>query len=100
MYYADNIYKLIECLIDNTFVQVGGCLFCQVTGIPMGTNCAPLLDDPFLYSYEHEFLDTRIGSGHGRLARSFNLCHRHIDDLIVFNSNTFCTISKRYIHPS
>ena len=26
-------------------------------GIPMGTNCASLLADLFLYSYENEFLD-------------------------------------------
>ena len=44
-------------LIDNIFVKFGGCLSCQVIGIPMGTNCAPLLADLFLYSYESEFLD-------------------------------------------
>ena len=61
-------------------------LFRQVIGIPMGTNCAPLLADLFLYSYENEFLDNMIRSGHRRLARSFNLCYRYIDDLIVFNN--------------
>ena len=55
MYTADNICKIIELLIDNIFVQFGGRLFCQVIGIPMGTNCAPLLADLFLYSYENEF---------------------------------------------
>ena len=43
MYTADNICKMIEFLIDNIFVQVGGRLFRQMTGIPMGTNCASLL---------------------------------------------------------
>ena len=36
MYTADNICKMIEFLIDNIFVQFGGCLFRQVIGIPMG----------------------------------------------------------------
>ena len=45
IYTADNICKMIEFLIDNIFVQFGGRLFRQVTGIPMGTNCAPLLVD-------------------------------------------------------
>ena len=71
MYTADNIRKIIEFLIDNIFVQFGGRLFCQVIGILMGTNCAPLLADLFLYSYENEFLDNMIKSGHRRLARSF-----------------------------
>ena len=69
-----------------SFVQFGGRLFRQVIGIPMGTNCAPLLADLFLYSYENEFLDNMIRSGHRRLARSFNLCYRYTDDLIVFNN--------------
>ena len=54
MYTVDNVCKMIKFLIDNFFLQFGGCLFCHV----MGTNCAPLLDDLFLYSYENEFLKT------------------------------------------
>ena len=55
MYTADDIRKMIEFLIDNIFMQFGGCLFRQVVGIPMGMDCAPLLADLFLYSYENEF---------------------------------------------
>ena len=86
MYTADNIHQMIEFLINNIFVQFGGCLFRQVIGIPMGTNCAPLLADLFLYSYENEFLDNMVKSGHMRHARSSNLCYRYTDDLIVFNN--------------
>ena len=52
---ADNICKMIEFLIDNIFWQFGGCLLRQVIGIPMGVNCAPLLADLFLCSYENDF---------------------------------------------
>ena len=90
---------MIEFLIDNIFVQFGGCLFHQVIGIPVGTNCAPLLADLFLYSYENEFLDNMIRSGHRRLAKSFNLCYRYIDDLIVFNNKKFLDYLNE-IYPS
>ena len=73
--------------------------FRQVIRIPMGTNCAPLLADLFLYSYENEFLDSMIRIGHRRLARSFNLCYRYIDDLIVFNNKMFLDYLKE-IYPS
>ena len=99
MYTADNICKMIEFLIDNTFVQFGGHRFRQMTGIPVGTNCAPLLVDLFLYWYENEFLDNIIRSGHWGLARSFNLCCRYIDDLIVFNNKKFLDYLKE-IYPS
>ena len=72
---VDNICKMIEFLIDNIFVQFGGRCFRQVIGIPMGTNRAPLLADLSLHSYENEFLDNMIRSGHRRLGRSFNLCY-------------------------
>ena len=100
MYTADNICRMIEFLIDNIFVQFGGRLFRQVIGIPMGTNCAPLPADLLLlYSYENEFLDNMIRSGHRRLARSFNLCYRHMIGLFSI-TRSFWIISKRYIHPS
>ena len=99
MYTADYIWKMIEFLIDNIFAQFGSRPFGQVIGIPMRTNCAPLLADLFLYSYENEFLDNMIKGGHTRLARSFNLCYRYIDDLIVFNNKKFLDYLKQ-IYPS
>ena len=63
MYTADNTCKII----DNIFVQFGGCLFCQVIGIPIRTNCSPLLADLFLYTYENEFLNNMIRGATGDL---------------------------------
>ena len=51
---------MLEFLIDNIFVSLGGTPFQQVVGIPMGTNCAPPLSDLFLYSYELEFLQKLV----------------------------------------
>ena len=87
---------MVEFLIDNIFVKFGGCLFRQVIAIPMGTNCAPWLADLFLYSYESEFLDNMIRGGHRKLARSFNLCYRYIDDLIVFNKKFGDYVKEKY----
>ena len=43
----------------------------------------------FLYSCERYFLDSLVRSVHRRLARSFNLCYRYVNDLIVFSNKTF-----------
>jgi len=32
--------------------MVNNSMFRQIIGIPMGTNCAPLIADLFLYRYE------------------------------------------------
>jgi len=33
-----------------------GCVFQQIVGIPMSTNCASVLADLFLYLYEADFI--------------------------------------------
>jgi hypothetical protein len=43
---------MLEFLIDNIFVFFGGRVFQQTVGIHMGKNCAPLVADLILYSYE------------------------------------------------
>ena len=46
-YPEDDIVRMLDFLIDNIFVEFGGVIFQQLNGIPMGTNCAPLLADLF-----------------------------------------------------
>jgi hypothetical protein len=43
MYFEVEIKTILEFLIDNIFVVVGDLVFQQSVGIPMDTNCAPLL---------------------------------------------------------
>ena len=63
----------------------------------MGTNCASLLADLFLHSYESEFLDSLVRrGGHRRLAR---FCYRYIDDLVTFNNKELVDCVKD-IYPS
>jgi hypothetical protein len=47
---------MLGFLIDNILVLLGNHIFQQAVGIPMDTNCAPLLADLSLYSYEAEFI--------------------------------------------
>ena len=62
--------------------------FRQCIRIPMGTNCAPLLANLFLYSYEVEFLRS-MKKSNKKLAKTFNLTSRYIDDLISVNNPSF-----------
>ena len=41
-------------LLDNIFIRFGTKLYRQTIGIPMGTNCPPLVADLFLFCYERE----------------------------------------------
>ena len=85
---------MLEFLIDNIYVVFGDQVFQQTIGIPMGTNCAPLLADLFLYSYEAEFLQHLLSQNKKQLASSFNLTFRYIDDVLSINNNNF----QNYVH--
>ena len=52
-----------------------GQLFQQMVGIPMGTNCAPILADLFLYSYENEFFDKLIIKKAKESLLGSSICH-------------------------
>ena len=43
-------------LLDNIYIRFGTKLYRQTIGIPMGTNCVPLVADMFLFCYERDFL--------------------------------------------
>ena len=43
-------------LLDNIYIRFGSELYRQIVGIPMGTNCAPLVADLFLFCYENHFI--------------------------------------------
>ena len=88
-YSEEQVISMLEFLIDNIFVSFGGTLFQQVVGIPMGTNCAPLLADLFLYSYESEFLQKLVKDKKIHEARSFNFIYRYIDDVLSINNSRF-----------
>ena len=73
---------MIECLVDNIHVRFGGQIFRQIVGISMGRNCAPLLANLFLCSYENELLDKLIKEGKEGLLESSIY---HIFTLMTFN---------------
>ena len=88
-YTEDDIINMLEFLVDNIFVVFGGKVFQQIIGIPMGTNCALLLADIFLYSYEAEFMQSLLSTGKNKLASQFNFTYRYIDDVLSINNPDF-----------
>ena len=44
--------EALTFILDNIHIRSGTKLYRQIVGIPMGTNCAPLVIDLFLFCYE------------------------------------------------
>jgi hypothetical protein len=79
---------MLGFLIYNIFVVFGNQISQQTVGIPMGTNCAPLLADLFLYSYDAEFIQKLLHENKP-LAVAFNSTFRYIDDVLLINNDQF-----------
>jgi hypothetical protein len=60
----------------------------------MGTNCALLLADVFLYSYEAEFVQKLLRDNNKKVDMSFNHTFRYIDDVLSINNHNF----HNYVH--
>ena len=77
--------NMLEFLIDNIFVMFSGRVFQQA----VGTSCALLLADLFLYSYEADFIQGLLKKNEKKLTRSFNFTFRYIDDVLSLNNSRF-----------
>ena len=82
------LIAFVEYLIDNIYVNVGDRVYRQCVGIPMGTDCAPLLANLFLFYYEYKYMKSLI-KNNITLARKFNHAMRYIDDLLTLNNSAF-----------
>ena len=79
---------MLEYLIDNIYVSVGNRTYRQCIGIPMGTDCAPLLANLFLFYYEYKYMKWLMKDNF-QLARMFSHTVRYIDDLLTLNNPYF-----------
>ena len=82
------VVAMIDYLVDNIFIQVGNNVFRQCVGIPMGTDCAPLLANLYLFYFEYRYMRGLLKNNF-HLARRFSNTVRYIDDLLTLNNPSF-----------
>ena len=98
--YSDaDVIKMLEYLSDNSFVEFGGRIFQQTICIPMGTNCALLLANLYLYSYEAEFVQCLLKADKKHLAQQFHFTYRYEDDVLSLKNTNFAEYNE-FIYPS
>ena len=91
-------YKLWSCqktcdtlhyLLDNIFIRFGSKLYRQTVGIPIGSNCAPLVADLFLFCYERDFMFSLSDNNQNDIIEAFNSTFRYLDDLLNIDNPYF-----------
>ena len=86
---CQNVCDALTFLLDNNFIRFGTKLYRQVLGIPIGTNCAPLFADVFLFCYQRDFLLYLSKNKQAYVIEAFNITSRYLDDVLNINNIYF-----------
>ena len=79
----------LHYLLGNIFIRFGSELYRQIVGIPMGTNCGPLVADLFLFCYERDFMLSLSNKNQTDIIEAFNSTSRYLDDLLDIDNPYF-----------
>ena len=79
---CQNICDALTFLLDSIFIRFGTKLYRQVVGIPIGTNCAPLVADLFLFYYERDFMMSLSDDKQADIIDAFITTSRYLDDIL------------------
>ena len=90
--------EALTFLLDNIYIRFGSKLYRQIVGIPMGTNCAPLVADLFLFCYERDSMLSLSEDNQSGIIEAFNSTSRYLDDLLNIDNNFFDSMINR-IYP-
>ena len=66
-------------------IRFGTKLYRQVVGIPLGTNCAPVVADLFLFCYARDFMMSLSDDKQADIIYAFNITSRYLDDILNIN---------------
>ena len=79
---CQKVCEALTFLLDNIYIRFGSKLYRLIVGIPMGTNCAPLIADLFLFCYERDFMLSLSEDNQSVVIEAFSSTSRYLDDLL------------------
>ena len=96
---CQNVCEALIYLLDNIYIRFGTKLYRQTVGIPMGTNCAPLVADLFLFCYERDFMTSLSDVKQAEIIEAFKSTSRCLDDLLNIDNSYFEGMVNRIYPP-
>ena len=97
---CQKLCEALTFLLDNIYIRFGTKLFRQIVGIPMSTDCAPLVADLFLFYYERDFMMSLSVENQSEIIDAFSSTSRYLDDILnIDNTYVDGLISQIYNLP-
>ena len=81
--------EALTFFLDNINIRFGSKFNRQIVGIPMGTNCAPLVSNLLLYCYERDFMLSLSDDNQSEVIKAFSSTSRNLYDLLNIDNNFF-----------
>ena len=95
---CQNVCDALSFLLDNIYIRFGTKLYRKIVGISMGTNCAPLVADFFLFCYEGDFMKDLSSDNQADVIKAFNSTSRYLDDLLNIDNPYFEGMVNQFFH--
>ena len=99
LWFCQKVCEALTFLLDNIYIRFDSKLYRQIVVISMGTNCAPLAADLFLFCYERDFMLSLSDHNQSDVIEAFNSNSLYLDDLLNIDNNFFDSMVNR-IYPS
>ena len=74
---CQNVCDALSYRLDNIYIRFGNKLYRQIVGILMGTNCAPLVADLFVFCYERDFMSLLSNDNQADIIEAFHSTSRY-----------------------
>ena len=79
----EQLYEMVEYVVNNTYFRFGALVIKQTVGIPMGTDCAPQIANLVLHYYEYQYIQ-KIKNDK-EITDKLRYTFRYIDDITLLN---------------
>ena len=95
LWFCQKVCEALTFILDKIYIRFGSKLYRQIVGIPMGTNCAPLVADLFLFCHERDFMLFLSEDNQSVVIEAFNSTSRYLGDLLNTDNNLFDSMVNR-----
>ena len=92
----DRYISMVHLILESAIVDVGGMLFRQVNGIPMGFDDSPHMSATFFDFLDYRFIDTAVRIRDWTTATKMAGMSRVADDIFCFNCPDFFEVMRTW----
>ena len=99
---SDSVYDALSYLFDSINIKFGNRVYSQIVGIPLATNCNPLVALLFLFYYEfqRDFMTFLSDYNQANIIEAVKSTSKYLNDLLNIDNPYFKGMVKHIYPPA